>query len=82
MTMKGSRAPVLSQEEASEEFKIGVWVRQWNELSATIFKIAVEGVMRGHAFRGIIFEKSVQLVVYVDNKVIVAGKRWSIKEEY
>ena len=79
-TMKDSRAAVFSSGEMSEKFEINKGVRQGDGLSATIFNIAVEGVMRACNISGSIIEKSVQIVAYADDLAIIARDSRSLKE--
>lgn len=56
------------------------WIKQGDGLSTTLFNIIVEGVIRACDIKGIILEKSVQLIAYVGDWAIITNDRKSIEK--
>lgn len=79
-TMKDAKAAVMSKGGVSNEFNINKGIRQGDGLSATIFNIAIEGVIRACNIKGTIIEKSVQVIAYADDIAIIARDRTSLGE--
>lgn len=62
MTMKESKAGVLTQTVISEEINFNTKVRPGDELSALLFNMALEGIIRECIIKISVMEKSDAIV--------------------
>lgn len=75
--MKASKTAVLCQTRTSGEFNFNSGVRQEDGLSAMLFNITLEGIMRDCNIKGSLIEKSVQAI---DNLAIIARGRKTLNK--
>lgn len=80
MTMENSMTAILTQDGMSNEFEYDKGVRQGDGLAATMFTIALEGVIRDCEFRGTIADHPVQVIAYADDIAIIAKSKKYLKE--
>ena len=80
MTMDGSRAVINTRDGLSKEVEITRGVRQGDGLSATLFIIALDGVINDCELEGTIITKEVQMVAYADDLVIIARNTKSMQD--
>lgn len=80
MTMRESKAAIITQEGTPREFEIDRGVRQGNELSTAIFNIAIEGMIRACKIEETITRKAVQAIAYADDVAIIARDMRSLNE--
>lgn len=71
MTKAGSKAAVLVQEVITSEYEFNTEVRKGLGLAATMFNVALEGVVRLCKLKGMITEKSVQVIAYGDDVAVI-----------
>lgn len=80
MSMKNSKAAVLRHVGTSGKSNFNSGVRQRDGLSAMLFNIALVGIMRDCNIKGSLKEKSVQVIEFSDDLVIIARGRNSLEE--
>ena len=80
MTMRNSKANVLTCEGISKEVEINKGVRQGDGLSATLFNIALEGVVKASSIEGTLRERARQIVAYADDVAVVAKNKRILKQ--
>lgn len=82
MTMEGSKAVLTTSEGTTGTIRVETGVRQGDALSADLFNIALEGVIRALKCTGTIATKSVQVIAYADDIVIIARNIKSLNETF
>lgn len=73
-------ATVITRRGETEEFKINKGVRQGDTLSAAIFTIALDHILRNIDTKGTIKNRGVQVVAYADDLTIIAKQQTALKE--
>ena len=82
MTMKNTTARVKVTNKLSNSFIFNAGVRQGDDLSTTLFILALQYGAQKIDQRGIIFTKLSQICAYADNIVIVARTQKKLTEVY
>jgi hypothetical protein len=82
MTLNGSRVVVALESELTDEFKINVGVRQGDILSAVLFNLTLEIIIRKLDVRGNISTRLKQICVYADDIVITAITKKALIETF
>jgi len=79
MTMEGTMASVLTQKGETEEFEFNRGVRQGDALSATLFNLALQYVLR-RIKKGTLRTKGEQIVAYADDIALITRSRGRMRE--
>ncbi|XP_055388217.1 uncharacterized protein LOC129616611 [Condylostylus longicornis] len=80
MTLNGTKARVMVQNEVSEVFTFGAGVKQGDTLSPTIFNLVLHYAIR-HLYRnGNIIYRSTQIGAYADDIIIMVKRLQDLKE--
>jgi Reverse transcriptase (RNA-dependent DNA polymerase)/Endonuclease/Exonuclease/phosphatase family len=80
MTLEGSKAAIKTNEGITKAIEIGKGVRQGDGLSAMLFNMSLEGIIRDCGIKGSIIQKSVQIIAYADDIAVVARDMRSLEE--
>lgn len=82
MTMENSRGYVRLNEGPTEKFQTNKGVRQGDALSATLFNIAMESVIRKADCKGTIRTRQQQIIAYADDIVIIARTKEALTQTF
>lgn len=79
MTMNRTTVSIKTQKGETEEFEVNKGVRQGDSLSATLFNLALEYVVR-KINKGTLRTKGGQIIAYADDIVLVTKRRRIMKD--
>lgn len=82
MTLKNSKSTVQVGEGETEEFDVNAGVRQGDALSATLFNLMIESMIRKTNCSGTIVNKETQVMAYADDVVILSRTEKNLIETY
>jgi sorting nexin-29 len=83
-TLKNSKCQIKIQNNLSDPMEIKNGLRQGDAIACLLFNIALEKVIRDANIntRGTIFYKSVEILAYADDIVIIARTKMAMKEAF
>ncbi|KAJ3667210.1 hypothetical protein Zmor_002610 [Zophobas morio] len=80
MCIKNSKAVVAAKNGNSEEFAFNAGVRQGDGMSATLFNIVMDRIVKNTHAEGTIINKSVQIIAYADDLALIARDKESLSK--
>ena len=80
MTLNRTTAKVKTAEGETDEFEIKMGVRQGDVISATLFNIMLEYVIRKLKLQGTIVNRETQVIAYADDIIIISRSKKGLIE--
>ena len=80
MTMKSSKMNVITEYGITDSFEINKGVRQGDALSATLFNLALEYVLRKVSKKGTLRTRGEQIIAYADDIAVITKRRQIMKD--